>query len=37
VSSFKAKIDDFEICLARNMLKSVIDNNVQIMDISLSA
>ncbi|MCO5950875.1 hypothetical protein [Mucilaginibacter flavidus] len=31
------KIDDFEISLARNMLKSVIDNNVQIMDISPSA
>ena len=28
------KIDDFEISLARNMLKSVIDNNGQIMDIS---
>ena len=31
------KIDDFEISLARNMLKSVIDNNAQIMDISSSA
>ena len=31
------KIDDFEISLARNMLKSVIDNNGQIMDISPSA
>ncbi|HEY8661253.1 MAG TPA: hypothetical protein VIL78_19625 [Hanamia sp.] len=31
------KVDDFEISLARNMLKSVIDNNVQIMDISPSA
>jgi len=28
------KIDDFEISLARNMLKSVIDNNGQIMNIS---
>ncbi|WP_295797827.1 hypothetical protein [Mucilaginibacter sp.] len=28
------KIDDFEISLARNMLKSVIDNNQQAMDIS---
>jgi hypothetical protein len=28
------KIDDFEISLARNMLKSVIDNNGQIVDIS---
>ena len=28
------KTDDFEISLARNMLKSVIDNNGQIMDIS---
>jgi hypothetical protein len=31
------KIDDFEISLARNMLKSVIDNNGQTMDISPSA
>ena len=31
------KIDDFEISLARNMLKSVIDNNAQIMNISPSA
>ena len=31
------KIDDFEISLAGNMLKSVIDNNGQIMDISPSA
>jgi len=28
------KIDDFEISLASNMLKSVIDNNGQTMDIS---
>ena len=28
------KIDDFEISLASNMLKSVIDNNEQVMDIS---
>ena len=28
------KIDDFEISLASNMLKSVIDNNEQTMDIS---
>ena len=28
------KIDDFEISLARNMLKSIIDNNGQVMDIS---
>ena len=31
------KIDDFEISLATNMLKSVIDNNGQIVDISPSA
>ncbi|MEB0280516.1 MULTISPECIES: hypothetical protein [unclassified Mucilaginibacter] len=31
------KIDDFEISLASNMLKSVIDNNGQIVDISRSA
>lgn len=31
------KIDDFEISLATNMLKSVIDNNGQIIDISPSA
>ena len=31
------KIDDFEISLASNMLKSVIDNNQQTMDISPSA
>jgi len=31
------KIDDFEISFASNMLKSVIDNNTQIMDISPSA
>jgi preprotein translocase subunit SecA len=31
------KIDDFELSLATNMLKSVIDNNVQTMDISPSA
>jgi hypothetical protein len=31
------KIDDFEIRLASNMLKSVIDNNGQIVDISPSA
>jgi hypothetical protein len=31
------KIDDFEISLARNMLKSVIDNNGQTLDISQSA
>jgi hypothetical protein len=31
------KIDDFEISLASNMLKSVIDNNGQTMDISPSA
>jgi len=31
------KIDDFEISLAKNMLKSVIDNNAQTMDISPSA
>jgi hypothetical protein len=31
------KIDDFEISLARNMLKSVIDNNGQTVDISPSA
>jgi hypothetical protein len=31
------KIDDFEISLATNMLKSVIDNNGQTMDISPSA
>ena len=28
------KVDDFEISLASNMLKSVIDNNTHIMDIS---
>jgi len=28
------KVDDFEISLASNMLKSVIDNNRQIVDIS---
>jgi hypothetical protein len=28
------KIDDFEISLASNMLKSVIDNNGQIVNIS---
>jgi stage III sporulation protein SpoIIIAA len=28
------KMDDFEISLANNMLKSVIDNNEQAMDIS---
>ena len=32
-----SKIDDFEISLASNMLKSVIDNNAQTMDISPSA
>jgi len=31
------KIDDFEISLASTMLKSVIDNNGQIVDISPSA
>gem|GEM_PF-1004608 len=31
------KVDDFEISLASNMLKSVIDNNQQVMDISPSA
>ena len=31
------KIDDFELSLAINMLKSVIDNNGQTMDISPSA
>jgi len=31
------KIDDFEISLAKNMLKSLIDNNGQTMDISPSA
>jgi hypothetical protein len=31
------KIDDFEISLATNMLKSVIDNNGQTLDISQSA
>jgi hypothetical protein len=31
------KIDDFEISLVTNMLKSVIDNNRQIVDISPSA
>ena len=31
------KVDDFEISLATNMLKSVIDNNGQIVDISPSA
>jgi len=30
------KVDDFEISLATNMLKSVIDNNQQAMDISPS-
>jgi hypothetical protein len=30
------KIDDFEISLAKNMLKSVISNNGQTMDISPS-
>lgn len=28
------KIDDFEISLAKNMIKSVIDNNNPIIDIS---
>jgi hypothetical protein len=28
------KIDDFEISLATNMLKSVIDNNEQVISIS---
>jgi len=28
------KVDDFEISLATNMLKSVMDNNDQAMDIS---
>jgi hypothetical protein len=31
------KIDDFELSLATNMLKSVINNNVHTMDISPSA
>ena len=31
------KIDDFEISLATNVLKSIIDNNGQIVDISPSA
>jgi hypothetical protein len=31
------KIDDFELSLATKMLKSVIDNNGQIVDISPSA
>lgn len=29
------KVDDFEISLATNMLKSVIDNNEQVIIISL--
>jgi preprotein translocase subunit SecA len=28
------KVDDFEISIATNMLKSAIENNVQTMDIS---
>jgi hypothetical protein len=28
------KIDDFELSLTMNMLKSVIDNNCQLLDIS---
>ena len=28
------KIDDFEISLATNMLKSVMDNNVQVINIT---
>jgi hypothetical protein len=31
------KIDDFELSLATNMLKSVINNNGQIVDISSPA
>jgi hypothetical protein len=31
------KTDDFEISLAKNMMKSVIENNVQTIDISPSA
>jgi preprotein translocase subunit SecA len=31
------KVDDFEISLATNMFKSVIDNNEHTMDISPSA
>ncbi|WP_295715793.1 hypothetical protein [Mucilaginibacter sp.] len=31
------KTDDFELSLAKNMMKSVIDNNEQVMDISPSA
>ena len=35
ISSLRVtEIGDFEISLARNMLKSVIDNNGQTMDIS---
>jgi len=38
LETFKvAQINDFEISLASNMLKSVIDNNGQVMDISPSA
>jgi hypothetical protein len=29
-----SKTDDFELSLAKNMLKSVIDNNEQVLDIS---
>lgn len=29
-----SKVDDFEISLATNMLKSVIENNEQVLDIS---
>ena len=28
------KVDDFEISLAKNMLKSVIDNNQEVMNIT---
>jgi hypothetical protein len=32
-----SKTDDFELSLAKNMLKSVIDNNEQVLDISPTA